>query len=55
MKEMQLMNQQKEMEKEVYVAPSLQVIEVEMEGVLCSSGPVSAESDRWGGSWGDDF
>lgn len=41
-------------EKEQYVVPQMEVITIEPEGVLCSSG-VSAESDRWGGSWGDDF
>lgn len=44
-----------ELEKEVYVAPRMEVIAIEPEGVLCASGGVDGEGDRWGGSWGDDF
>ena len=46
----------KEKDKEIYVAPHSEVIEIESEGILCASGNnIYGESDRWGGSWGDDF
>lgn len=47
---------EQEMEKEMYVAPRVEVIAIEPEGgILCSSGNMSAEGDRWGGAWGDDI
>lgn len=49
------MNKMNETEKEIYVAPRMEVIAIEPEGVLCSSGPMSGQGDDWGGSWGDDF
>ena len=39
-----------EKEKEVYVKPSVEVIEMEMEGILCQSGP-SQSPNRGDRSW----
>lgn len=49
--------QEQDLEKEVYIKPSIEIINIEYEGILCASGnyKVHGQSDRWGGSWGDEF
>jgi|GEM_PF-4268285 hypothetical protein len=39
-------------EKKAYVSPECQYIQIETEGMLCASGVISGNSDRFGGRFG---
>lgn len=47
--------QKKTVEKEVYEAPRIEVIEVDASSVLCASPSSSASGDKLGGTFGEDF
>ncbi|MEA5129223.1 MAG: hypothetical protein VB074_13660 [Proteiniphilum sp.] len=49
----QMRNNPQEEVMEVYEKPAIEMIEMEMEGILCASGDNSGDNFEGGGGWGN--